>query len=327
LFSWVARYIMFWIVIALGVSLSIAGFIFLRNSFGDKSKLWITKDEDQYVDPLTSLRKNFSSLLSPPSVTLSCIIPSYNEEERLPIMLDETLEYLENRAKQETGFTYELVVVDDGSRDRTSEVALRYSKQYSVDKIRVLTLQKNRGKGGAVKRGMMVSRGKYLLMVDADGATRFSDLARVEKGLKDIEKKDLGVVVGSRAHLEQQAVAKRSPFRNVLMYGFHILVSILGVRGVKDTQCGFKLFTRQTARLLFTNLHIERWAFDVELLYVAQSLQIPIAEVAVNWTEIPGSKLTPLAASVQMAKDLFRIRCGYMFFWKINPNPSERDYN
>lgn len=103
------------------------------------------------------------------------------------------------------------------------------------------------------------------------------------------------------------------------MFGFHFLVSFLCVRGIKDTQCGFKLFTRKTAARLFQIVNIERWAFDVELAYVAQSLNVPIVEVPVVWQEIPGSKLSPFAASVQMGKDLLRIRLAYMLgIWTVN---------
>lgn len=129
---------------------------------------------------------------------------------------------------------------------------------------------------------------------------------------------DYGVVVGSRAHLEEQAVAQRSLFRTILMYGFHLAVAILCVRGIRDTQCGFKLFTHSAAQLLFSKMHIDRWyveekeifsqkekgngwhdcnvccsflrlrAFDVELLYIARRYNMPIREVAVNWLEIEG---------------------------------------
>ena len=103
------------------------------------------------------------------------------------------------------------------------------------------------------------------------------------------------------------------------MWGFHILVDSLCVRGIADTQCGFKLFTRKTAQLLFPNQHVERWAFDVELLFLAQTLRVPMVEVEVNWTEVPGSTLTPLAASVQMGKDLVRIRSAYLLqIWTID---------
>jgi len=155
-------------------------------------------------------------------------------------------------------------------------------------------------------------------MVDADGATDIKDLGRLQGAMKEIEKDGLGIVIGSRAHLVDDVVAKRSFLRNILMYGFHALVVIAGVPNIKDTQCGFKLFSRKAAHLLFPNLHIERWAFDVELLYLAQFHKIPVVEAPVNWREIAGSKLSPLASSVQMALDLARIRLRYLFgIWKV----------
>jgi len=299
----------------------IGGFVYIRNNARENRKaIWLS-NENQFIDPTrnSSERIQFPSLHDSPSLYLSVIVPSYNEEERLPIMLNETIEYLKQRSKADSKFTWEIIIVDDGSKDTTTKVALSYCSQESVNTFRVLTLKKNRGKGGAVKRGMLCARGKYLLMVDADGATKFSDLSRLEEKLKSIEKNGIGLAVGSRAHLQQQAVAKRSVLRNILMYGFHFLVSFLCVQGIQDTQCGFKLFTRKSAQLLFPNLHIERWAFDVELVFLGQRLGIPMTEVAVNWTEIPGSKLTPFAASVQMGKDLLRIRGNYMFrIWTID---------
>jgi len=159
-------------------------------------------------------------------------------------------------------------------------------------------------------------------MVDSDGATRISDLDKLEAKLVSIESTSgAGVVVGSRAHLQQDAVAKRKWYRNILMYGFHFLVSLLCVRGVADTQCGFKLFTRKAAQHLFVTQNLRRWSFDVELLFVAQRLGFPIAEVAVNWQEIPGSKLSIVSSSFNMARDMFIIRLAYFLrLWRIK-NP------
>ncbi|EGD73473.1 dolichyl-phosphate beta-glucosyltransferase [Salpingoeca rosetta] len=165
---------------------------------------------------------------------------------------------------------------------------------------------------------MLSARGRTLLMADADAATDIRDLPRLQNKLNDIQQGGNAVVVGSRAHLVDEAVASRSVFRTVLMFGFHFLVSFLCVKGIKDTQCGFKLFTRKTAKALFTRMHIERWAFDVELLYMAQRLGFPAAEVAVNWKEVDGSKVDPLLDAIQMARDLVRIRALYMFgFWSL----------
>ncbi|XP_073686063.1 dolichyl-phosphate beta-glucosyltransferase [Garra rufa] len=259
-------------------------------------------------------KEPFPSLMDPPSLELSVVVPSYNEELRLPVMMDEAMEYLEKRQKENPSFTYEVIVVDDGSKDKTTEVAMKYTKKYGAKKVRVLTLVKNRGKGGAVKMGMLSSRGRLILMADADGATKFADIEKAEEALESITEKpnNMAISCGSRAHLEEESVAQRSLFRTFLMYGFHFLVWFFCVRGIKDTQCGFKLFTREAALKTFSSLHVERWAFDVELLFIAQCFDIPVAEVAVNWTEIEGSKLVPFWSWLQMGRDLVFIRLRYL---------------
>ncbi|XP_068457061.1 dolichyl-phosphate beta-glucosyltransferase [Clinocottus analis] len=277
-------------------------------------------EKEKYFLTVNGEKELFPSLHDPYSRELSVVIPAYNEELRMPVMLDEATEYLENRQKQQPSFTYEVIVVDDGSKDKTTEVALQYSRKYGADKVRVLTLVKNRGKGGAVRMGTLSSRGKVILMADADGATKFSDIEKVEAGLNALNPKpeNMAISCGSRAHLENDSVAQRSVFRSFLMYGFHFLVWFFCVRGIKDTQCGFKLFTREAALKTFSSLHVERWAFDVELLYIAQCFKIPIAEVAVNWTEIEGSKLVPFWSWLQMGRDLIFIRLRYFTgAWKL----------
>ena len=175
----------------------------------------------------------------------------------------------------------------------------------------------NRGKGGAVRQGVLVARGEKVLFCDADGATTFEDVELLIKKLdsqKNGENKEFGsLVIGSRAHMENESVAERSLFRTILMKGFHVWVKVVGgVSKVHDTQCGFKLFTRPAARFLFSNLHIERWAFDVELLYTSEKHNMEIGEVAVRWQEIDGSKLTPALAAMQMARDLLMFRLRFL---------------
>ncbi|XP_039222509.1 dolichyl-phosphate beta-glucosyltransferase isoform X2 [Crotalus tigris] len=237
------------------------------------------EDENLFLND----KKSVPSLHDPATYELSVVVPSYNEEERLPSMMNEALDYLEMRQKQDPSFTYEIIVVDDGSTDKTTKVALRYVKKYGSNKVRVLTLVRNRGKGGAVRREMMA------------------------------------IACGSRAHLEKDSIAQRSYFRTFLMHGFHFLVRFLCVKDIRDTQCGFKLLTREAASRTFSALHIERWAFDVELLYIAQSFKIPITEIAVNWTEIEGSKLVPFWSWLQMGRDLLFIRLRYLTgAWKFD---------
>lgn len=161
------------------------------------------------------------------------------------------------------------------------------------------------------------------MFADADGATTFQDVEKLEKKLDEIrdskdEEECLGVVCGSRAHLEADSIAERSLFRTVLMYGFHTCVWMFGAKSVKDTQCGFKLLTRRSAWVVFRSLHIERWAFDVELLKIAEAVGMPVGEVSVRWQEIDGSKLDPVSASIQMFKDLFLLWLRYKTgAWKL----------
>lgn len=281
------------------------------------------ESEKYYVDPSKNDKFKFPSIHDPPSLDLSVIVPAYCEEQRLPSMMDEALDYLEKRQRKNPSFSYEVIVVDDGSSDRTTETALEYSKKHGTDEVRVLTLEKNRGKGGAIRLGMFVARGRQLLFADADGASKFSDLDKLEKEMSNMMKpNNMAVVCGSRAHLEKDSIAQRSMFRTFLMYGFHFLVYFLCVKGIKDTQCGFKLLTREAAVFLFSNLHVERWAFDVDMLYIAQRFNIPIGEVAISWQEIDGSKMVPVWSWLQMGRDLLLIRLRYMLgAWRINRNP------
>jgi len=284
-------------------------------------------------------------------VYLSCIIPAYNEEERIDVMMEETIQYCLEREKKEKSnknsnennppFTFELIFVDDGSKDGTSNKILSYQSQYGLNRVRLLKLKKNLGKGGAVQQGMLHARGEILLMVDADGATKFKDLELLEQGLRDIineNKKNsnnnssvavssssffsshLGISVGSRKHLQSNAIAKRAWYRNILMFGFHFLVSTLtGIKNIQDTQCGFKLFTRKAAQFLFVNQHLRRWCFDVDLLFLSTNDEkiIPVNEISVNWEEIPGSKINLLESCFLMARDLIVLRFAYTIgIWK-----------
>lgn len=255
-------------------------------------------------------------------VDLSVVVPAYNEELRLPKMLDETLSFLEARRKnvssisqcniyRENNFTYEVIVVDDGSKDETSECAYRYQKKYGADKIKVIKLSKNRGKGGAVKVGVMNAIGNYIIFADADGASKFSDIQKLEEFIYKNRDMQLVVAIGSRAHMEQEVIASRSLFRTILMKGFHLLVWTCCVRTVRDTQCGFKMFNKPAAKLLFENYHNESWAFDVELLYLAEQTKCTIGEIPINWTEIEGSKIVPVFSWIRMGWDVLCLATRY----------------
>lgn len=168
-------------------------------------------------------------------------------------------------------------------------------------------------------------------MLDADGATKIDDLEKLENQILAVAKaecqvasqsslgiSDIPVVAfGSRAHLEEKALATRKWYRNFLMKGFHVVVLLAAGPGVRDTQCGFKMFTRAAARKLFTNIRLKRWCFDVELVYLCKWFRIPIIEISVNWSEIPGSKVNPLSIP-NMLWEMALMSVGYRAgIWKI----------
>lgn len=284
-----------------------------------------------FEDPNSLKQVKCPYIYDPAEKYISLIVPAYNEECRLPIALDETMNYLEERARKDHSFSYEVIIVDDGSSDGTKRVAFDFVRKYKVDNFRVILLGKNQGKGEAIRKGMLHSRGKLLLMLDADGATKIDDLEKLENQILAVAKRehqtcgdlsegiaDIPIVAfGSRAHLEKKALATRKWYRNFLMKGFHVVVLLAAGPGVRDTQCGFKMFTRAAARKLFTNIRLTRWCFDVELVYLSKFFSIRIIEISVTWSEIPGSKVSPLSI-LNMLWEMALMSLGYRAgIWKI----------
>ena len=269
------------------------------------------------------------------NITFSVVIPSYNEEARIGIMLNETMGYFGTWDKT----LYEIIIVDDGSTDKTLEVAREFQRKVSDTVCKVIKIDENIGKGGAIKLGVKHATGNYVLMADADGATDIYDLDQLYKSILGIEsyqegvEGSLAVAIGSRAHLEKSSVVNRSLIRTVLMRGFHTIVSLLCSKNIRDTQCGFKLFTRKAAKILFGNLHVSRWAFDVELIFISEMLHIPIQEIAVTWHEVEGSKLIRnkidiVTTSLTMARDILCIRLCYLLgIWKMSITDSDDSYD
>lgn len=232
-------------------------------------------------------------------------------------MLNEAITYL--RSDSELKNLFEILIVDDGSKDQTAEYAIELASEFKLKPktLKVIKFEKNRGKGGAVTHGVQHASGSYIIFADADGASKFSDIAKLLDSMKKIDlnnpTENAAVVIGSRAHMvDTDAVVKRSFIRNLLMYGLHTLVFIFGIRNIKDTQCGFKLFNRKAIDLIFPNMHTEGWIFDVEILILAARQNVPVVEVPINWHEVDGSKMDLARDSVQMAIDLVVTRMAYM---------------
>lgn len=258
-------------------------------------------------------------LTTPPSLELSIIVPAYNEQARLPSMLNETLTYLTFRTTQNASFTWEVIVVDDGSRDATAATARRFAVERGErDRVRVVRLERNCGKGGAVRAGMLLARGRYMLMADADAATVFEEVERLEEAMAG---GGVDVAVGSRVHLRGKGVKEgRGWLRGFLSMVFSwVVVYIGGVVALGDTQCGFKLYSREAARVAFVGQRLRRWAFDVENLYRVQKVGMTVVEVPVRWTEVPGSKLSVVRATLNMILDMVKMR--YMYVtgrWRVD---------
>ncbi|KAH8995054.1 glycosyltransferase family 2 protein [Lactarius hatsudake] len=298
-------------LVALLVGLTLAYFALLAWT---PPPLYELPSEKRYRAPINpETFRQLPSIYDAASLDLSVIIPAYNETKRLPSMLSSTLEHLASFPKR----SFEILIVDDGSSDGTAAAALKLAgKEHPNADIRVVQLEHNRGKGGAVRHGMLHARGRRLLMVDADGASRFADVELLLEALDALAPADSdapAAVIGSRAHLvKTEAVVKRSALRNFLMYGLHTVLRIAGVGHVSDTQCGFKLFSRAAARALFPRQHLATWIFDVELLLLAKTLGIPVAEVPVTWHEVAGSKLSVVRDSLQMLRDLLILRANQL---------------
>ncbi|CDF88219.1 BN860_04984g1_1 [Zygosaccharomyces bailii CLIB 213] len=272
--------------------------------------------EFQTIDGESVVKENLPSVSEQgdDDILLSVVVPSYNETKRILIMLRDAISYLQVRMPRR----WEIVIVDDGSKDGTSDYCLKLSREvFRLEKgqLRVVKFTKNRGKGGAVRQGLLHIRGRYGLFADADGASKFSDVDRLLTSIEKLEgsKLQAAVAIGSRAHMvNTDAVVERSFIRNLLMYGLHTLVFVFGVRSINDTQCGFKLFNRQAINAIFPYLHTEGWIFDVEILMLALRKRIPIAEVPISWHEVDGSKMDLARDSINMAKDLVVIRMAYI---------------
>jgi dolichyl-phosphate beta-glucosyltransferase len=319
-------------------------------------------------------------------VLISVVIPAYNEEERLEGMLVEAVEYLDSEfgrpsknasGKIENGQTtgsaatangkvhtkrgaktnevnigpsgYEIILIDDGSKDKTVDVALCFSQKHQLhDTMRIVRLKENRGKGGAVTHGFRHVRGEYAIFADADGASTFSDLGKLIEGCKEVhDRPRRGIAVGSRAHMVgTEAVVKvrlllpsryeitegsylrpsqRSVLRNILMHSFHLLLRIMtppATSQIRDTQCGFKLFSRASLPYIIPYMHAEGWIFDVEMLMLAESAPavkaadagpgIKVKEVPIGWKEVGGSKLNVMWDSLGMAWSLFLLRASWV---------------
>jgi glycosyltransferase involved in cell wall biosynthesis len=231
-----------------------------------------------------------------PAPELSIVIPSFNEEQRLPPTLERIAKYIREKRPNT-----EVIVVDDGSTDQTSGVAESWKDR--IPALRVLSNGGNRGKGYSVRHGSLEARGEIVLFTDADLS---APIEEAEKLLAAMQSHD--VAIGSRAVDRSLIEVHESPFREFAGIIFNRIVRLaLGLPFV-DTQCGFKAFRREHCRIIFEQQTIERFGFDPELLYLARHHGLSTVEVPVRWAHSPATKVNMMRDSVQMFLDIFIIR-------------------
>jgi glycosyltransferase involved in cell wall biosynthesis len=220
---------------------------------------------------------------------LSVVVPAFNEEKRLAGTLSGVKNYLAGR-------DCEVIVVDDGSSDHTAEVAERFG-------CRVVKHPRNLGKGAAVKTGVLASKGDLVLVTDADLAAPIAELPKLEAALE----KGADIAVGSR-EAPGAKVVRISFKRKLAGKVFNLLVRVLTGLPYRDTQCGFKLFRKGAAEVLFSLSECKGYCFDVEILFFARELGLKVEEVGVSWADVPGSKVRLLRDSLRTFRELLEVR-------------------
>lgn len=225
---------------------------------------------------------------------LSIVVPAFNEERRIGGSLDRLLAWAETRDPRP-----EIIVADDGSRDATSRIVESFASRGA----RLVRLPENRGKGAALRAGVAATAGERVLITDADLSTPIAEIGRLEPRLAEAE-----IVLGSRATTDSRITLRQPRWRELAGKLFNLAIRLLGVRGVRDSQCGFKLLRGDVARELFGAMTIDRFAFDVELIMLARRRGYRVVEVGVEWRNDPASRVRMLRDGVRMLVDVVRLR-------------------
>ncbi len=228
---------------------------------------------------------------------LSIVVPAFNEQARIGASIARMVEYFDSQK-----YTYEVLVVDDGSTDATLGVVA--DKAAGHENVQSLHYNGNKGKGFAVRFGMVRATGDFVLFSDADLATPIEEVEKLEAAVR----KGCDIAIGSRDVPGSKLIKHQSLFREFAGKLFNKCVQRVGVPGIHDTQCGFKLFTRAAAQNIFNRCQIDGFSFDVEVLYLGRQLGYSIAEVPIVWEHKDGSKVRPLQDGYKMLRTLFVIK-------------------
>ena len=229
---------------------------------------------------------------------LSIVIPAYNEESRLPATLDRILSWIESGALG----VREILIVDDGSSDRTAAVAEEFVDKYPT--VRVIRNPGNRGKGYAVRNGMLRAQGEWILYTDADLSAPIEEAAKLYSAATT---QGAAVAIGSRALDRSLVAVHQSAFREYSGRFFNVMMRLVTGLPFHDTQCGFKLYRADAAQAIFSRQQLDGFSFDVEDLYIAARLGLKTVEVPVRWSNVEGTKVS-LRQGIKSFTDLARIR-------------------
>jgi dolichyl-phosphate beta-glucosyltransferase len=230
-------------------------------------------------------------------VTYSIIVPAFNESARIGPALQKALVYAASR-----GWNAEVIVVDDGSTDDTVEIVRRYALQHPG--LRLLENPGNRGKGYSVRNGMLHAHGDVLLFSDADFSSPIEEADKLFAAIAD----GADIAIGSRWLRRDLQIRKQPLYRQLFGRMFNLALRLVLGLHYKDTQCGFKAFSRRAAQAIFPLQNIERWGFDPELLYLAKKFDFKVAEVPVVWIHRDGTRLNPIRDGFRSLGEMFRIR-------------------
>ena len=232
---------------------------------------------------------------------VSFVIPAFNEAARLGASLEKVLAYVHSQA-----WKAEVIVVNDGSRDNTADLVRQYAT--SNPHLRLLENPGNRGKGYSVRNGVLNASGEFLLFSDADLSAPIEEAPKLFAAI--IAGAD--VAIGSRWLRPELQTQRQSVLRQFYGRAFNIALRVVLGINIKDTQCGFKAFTRAAGQRIFPQQQIERWGFDPELLYLARKSKMKIAEVPVAWAHVEGTRISPLRDGLRMFGEVLKIRWNEM---------------
>ncbi len=226
-------------------------------------------------------------------IDISVVIPAYNESKRLPKTLKIISGFFDRRE-----YNYEIIVVDDGSTDSTSDKV----KKLRIKHLKVLSYKINRGKGYAVNYGVSRAGGEHIIFADADNSTPFEQLEKL------LQFGDREVVIGSRYLRGSNIKIKQPLSRRIGARIGNMLIRVILLPRIKDTQCGFKMFKKKAAREIFSRQTIWRWGFDIEILYIAKKLRYKIKEVPIEWLNDANSRVQSPLVFLSTFSELFRIK-------------------